>query len=549
MSGKNNLVLPVHPVTGLHAIGIGKRGPIWPVMGAAPADDERDDGRRDLSMTYSQAINRIAEIEARMVELSEMDQLTPELESEYRELRDEVFQVDAHRKRLERADELAQVKRVKGQADASVRSKRIRIEPGSSQGSRGDYDRDAILEPDSIEDCRFRDPWDLSEVRTFGREPEDVGTELRARALSAIEKMQGCSDNIRQAAANIVERWDTPDSKLAKQCLITSSPAYLRAWSKMALNRQHSLTKEESRAMAEAEALRAMSLTDSAGGYLVPFQLDPTVIITSNGSVNEIRQAARQVIATGDVWNGVSSAAVQWSWDAEAAEVSDDSPTLAQPSIPIHKPQGFVPISIEALQDAANITSTVADLLAEGKDELEAVAFATGSGSGQPTGIVTALTGTSSEINAATDDTFALADVYSIHGALPARHRGRASWLANNLIYARVRQMDTAGGAGLWARLGEGRPEGLLGRPVLEAEAMDGTITTSGAVSNFVVVFGNFQNYVIADRIGMTVEFIPMLFGASGRPKGQRGWYAYYRVGADSVNDNAFRMLDVASAA
>ena len=32
------------------------------------------------------------------------------------------------------------------------------------------------------------------------------------------------------------------------------------------------------------------------------------------------------------------------------------------------------------------------------------------------------------------------------------------------------------------------------------------------------------------------------------RPSGQRGWYAHYRVGADSVNDGAFRMLNVASA-
>lgn len=32
-------VLPVHPSTGLTAIGMGKRGPIWPVMGGSPDDD------------------------------------------------------------------------------------------------------------------------------------------------------------------------------------------------------------------------------------------------------------------------------------------------------------------------------------------------------------------------------------------------------------------------------------------------------------------------------------------------------------------------------
>jgi len=510
------------------------------------ADTREELQRTGLSMTYSQAVNRIQEIEVRMTELSELDSLTPELESEYQELRDEVFVVDEHRKRLERADELAQVKRVKGQVDSSVQSRRIRIVPGSSQAGRGDYDRDSILEPDSIEDHRFRNPWDLSEVRTYGRDYGEVADELRSRALSACEKMSGCNDNIRQAATKIIEQFDDSKSSLAKQCLATSSPAYMRAWSKMARERGNSLTPDEVRAM---ENVRAMSLTDNAGGYLVPFQLDPTVIVTSDGSRNDIRRVARQVVATGDVWNGVSSGDVSWSWDAEAAEVSDDTTTFAQPAITIYKAAGFVPISIEALEDEQNVTQEVAKLLAGGKDTLEATAFATGTGS-QPQGIVTALTGTASEINAAADDTFAIADVYTIQGALPARYRANASWLANNLIYNKIRAFDTSGGGGFWVNLGGDRPPELLGRMALEAEAMDGVITTTGAVSNYILIFGDFSNYVIADRIGMAVEFIPHLFHTSNnRPSGSRGWYAHYRVGADSVNDGAFRMLDVASAA
>lgn len=35
-------VLPIHPRTGLTALAIGKRGPIWPVAGGAPDDDEKD---------------------------------------------------------------------------------------------------------------------------------------------------------------------------------------------------------------------------------------------------------------------------------------------------------------------------------------------------------------------------------------------------------------------------------------------------------------------------------------------------------------------------
>ncbi|QAU06544.1 hypothetical protein SEA_WILLIAMBOONE_33 [Gordonia phage WilliamBoone] len=40
-------LLPVHPVTGVRALGIGKRGPIWPVIGGAPDDNESGDNQND----------------------------------------------------------------------------------------------------------------------------------------------------------------------------------------------------------------------------------------------------------------------------------------------------------------------------------------------------------------------------------------------------------------------------------------------------------------------------------------------------------------------
>lgn len=495
------------------------------------------------TLTHSQSIKRLDEIHARMEELGELNDLTDDEQREFDGLGDEFRSIDEHRRRIERAAKLAEVRT----GAAQVPGRRLRVESGSSQGSRGDYDRDAILEPDSIEDCRFRNPWDLSEVRTYGRDRGEVNAELRSRALSAIEKIKGTSDAVRQAATTIIEEYDE-GGKLARQCLLTSSPAYTRAWSKLAVNPHGAmLTQEEQRAVEE---VRAMSLTDAAGGYLVPFQLDPTVIITSAGSRNDIRSFARTVVATGDVWNGVSSGAVSWSWDAEGAEVSDDTTTFGQPTVAVHKAAGFVPISIEALQDEANVTAEVARLLAFGKDTLEATAFITGSGNGQPYGIVTALDGTSAEISPATAETFALADVYGTYDALPSRHRASASWLANNLIYSKIRQFDQYGGGGLWTTLGNGTPPQLLGRPHGEAEAMDGTINPAATADNFILAFGDFSNYVIADRVGMSVEFIPHLFHTSNnRPSGSRGWYAHYRVGANVVDAGAFKLLNVATTA
>ena len=361
-----------------------------------------------------------------------------------------------------------------------------------------------------------------------------------------MEKLPAATDRIRSTATDIIEKWDDGDSRISRMCLATSSPEYLRAWSKVASGRGHMVTPDEQRALE-----RAMSLTDNAGGYLVPFQLDPTVIITSDGSRNQIRQAARTVVATGDVWNGVSSGAVSWSWDAESAEVSDDSTTFSQPTVPVHTARGFVPITMEALEDEANVTMEVARLLAFGKDTLEAAAFTTGSGSGQPTGIVTALAAASPSVTVApgTAETFAAADLYAVDSELPARYRSGASWLGHRSTYNAVRQFDSSGGSQMWERVGADQPAQLLGRPALEAEDMESLDATATATGR-ILVYGDFSNYVIADRIGMTVEFIPHLFHTSNNlPKGQRGWFAHYRTGADSVNDGAFRMLAIPTAA
>lgn len=498
-----------------------------------------------MELSHPQAVIRLKDITAELERLEAKDSLTAEDEQLFDELTREFAAVDEHRRHLERKAALERIRSAASVVDRTPAAAGLRIERGTPVNTADGYDLDPILNPDSVEDRRFRNPWDLSEVRTFSRSKQEISTELRARAVSAIERMPGATDGIRSAATDIIERWDDPDGSIARLCLATSSPEYVRAWSKLASGRGHMVTPEEQRALE-----RAMSLTDSQGGYLVPFQLDPTVIITSDGSLNQIRQVARQVIATGDTWYGVSAGEVQWRWAAEGSEAGDNAPTFEQPSVPVHKADGFVPISLEAMQDAANVTAEVGRLLAMGKDSLEAAAFITGSGSGQPTGIITALDGTSSEVSPTTAETFAAADVYKLDEELPARYRVSASWMANRAIYNLVRNFDTQGGAQMWERIGNGMPPTLLGRPALESEDMDSGFDDSVTADNFVLLFGDFSNYVIADRIGMTVEFIPHLFHTgNNRPSGQRGWYAYYRVGADSVNDGAFRVLNVATTA
>ena len=86
-------------------------------------------------------------------------------------------------------------------------------------------------------------------------------------------------------------------------------------------------------------------------------------------------------------------------------------------------------------------------------------------------------------------------------------------------------------------------PPELIGYPAHKASGMDATVTA--LATNLVMILGDWNNYVIADRIGMTLELVPHLFAtAANRPSGERGLYGYARTGADSVNDAAFVLLD-----
>jgi HK97 family phage major capsid protein len=329
---------------------------------------------------------------------------------------------------------------------------------------------------------------------------------------------------------------------VAKRLILTENDDYRSAWVKAVTETTPVFTAEEARALSE---FRAASIgTDTAGGFGVPVLIDPSIILTSQGSLNPFRRISRVISITTDEWKGVSSAGVSWSYDAEAAAVSDDAPTLAQPNVVAHMARGFIPYSIEVGGDYPGFAAEMSLLLSEGYDELQASAFATGSGSSQPFGILTALdANTNVEVTPTTDGAFGAVDVNKVWGALPDRYKANATWVMNHDVGNEVSSFSTSGmGSFYTVDLSQGNAPQLKGRPVEFASYFPDFTGTTGA-SNILVV-GDFRNYVIVERLGMSVELVPHLFDVTNnRPTGQRGWFAYARHGADSVNDLGFRLL------
>jgi len=345
-------------------------------------------------------------------------------------------------------------------------------------------------------------------------------------------------DNANQAHFERTLKRHADDTAWALNILARSRPEYQSGWAKLMCGRAELLTNEERVAIAVG--------TNTQGGFLVPTHLDPTIILTNSGTSNVIRGISRVVTLTvGNDWNGVSSAGITASWDAELAEVSDDSPSFAQPTIPLYKGQAFVQASVEAFQDAAsNLASDVLMLFADARDRLEGAAHATGSGSAQPTGIFTALdANTNVEIISTTAATIGEVDIHSVYRQVPIRWRGRSTWLTNPLYSLAVKRLGTAVSSSYSGDLTQPVSERWLGRPIVESDDAPTTQTTTANDNE--IAFGDFSSFVIVDKPGsMSVEFIPHLFNTSNNlPDGRRGWLAFWRTGSDSVNDLAFRLL------
>jgi len=391
-------------------------------------------------------------------------------------------------------------------------------------------------------------PYDLSAIRDMNALEPGVGianAREHARRAVAMETYPGTrdADAAKTAVDSLLAIDGTGD--LARRILLTGRPEYKSAFGKVITGEEHALTDRERQAMTIVRT--ALAAHTSTAGLAVPFTLDPTVILTSNGVLNPLRAISRVINITGTTWKGLTSEGIQAAYAAEGTEASDNAPTFVQPEITPQRAQAFVPFSMEIGQDWVGLQSELTRMFADAKDTLEATKFFLGAGVGsnEPLGIITALDtpdDDTSIVDTASIGAFAVADLYTLLGALPPRFQPNARFVANLAIYNLIRQFDDEGGADLWVQLGAGVPSVLLGLPAHQASVMASAV----AANNKILLLGDFSQFAIVDRVGMTVELIPHLFGSSNRyPTGQRGLYCVWRNSSGPLTENAFRLLEV----
>ena len=162
--------------------------------------------------------------------------------------------------------------------------------------------------------------------------------------------------------------------------MITGSLEYQQIFAKMVIAGLRGMPEASGLTGEEQQLVqRAMAAgTGSAGGFAVPFQLDGTIVRTSNLNINPFRAICRQQLITSNTWGQATSGGMTAMYAAEAAQATDNSSTLAQPTFAVQRAQSFAPVSYELSEDWDAILDEVGSLIQEAKDDLEAAKFMAG---------------------------------------------------------------------------------------------------------------------------------------------------------------------------
>ena len=465
--------------------------------------------------TLTEILDEQARIKTELQRMEDSEEVTEESDGD---LRDTLVarweQLDGKAKPL-----IERMERVRGITRAASDPANLEPPDGTQPGRYGSTTPELVV-------SRQRDPYDNNEAV---RSHVITRGELRERALDAVE-LEAKRGNLGHDYAEEVTR-KTQDqfsgqSNIARHVLLTGGEEYQQAFREYLEDPQGTASRA------------ALSLTLANGGYLLPFVLDPTIILTNASSANPWRRISNVKQTTSNTWNGVNSAGVNAAWLAEGTIVTDNTPTVGNVVVTPGKAAAWVFGSYEVLEDT-DFGQQLPGLLADAKDRLEEAAFATGSGSGQPQGVVN---GATTVVTTATTLVIAVGDVYAVQGALPPRFRNApgCAWVANVAIINAFRQLDTAGGSSFWTNLGKGQPETLLGAPIYESTTMSAT-KSAGSLE---AIFGDFGQYIIVDRVGVSMIYEPLVKGTGGiLPGGQAGWFMFWRVGAQLSTVNAFRVM------
>ncbi len=278
----------------------------------------------------------------------------------------------------------------------------------------------------------------------------------------------------------------------------------------------------------EAKRNRATEILNSfgstvpdAGGFLVPEVLRSQLLALSlESSIVRSRatvipmDSLRVPIPTVDDTSHVSSVfgGITFYWAEEGASLTESQASFGRVTLEAKKLTGYAEVPNELMADAPAFNGFFSQKFPEGLSYSEDVSFLTGTGVGEPEGVLSAGCAVSVAKEAGqSSGTIVWENIVKMYARMLPTSLSKAVWIASIDTFPQLATMALSvgtGGSAVW--LGnvqnpgsDGPPVTILGRPVLFTEKAP-TVGNVGDIS-----FVDLSYYLIGDRQMMTAESSP----------------------------------------
>lgn len=247
---------------------------------------------------------------------------------------------------------------------------------------------------------------------------------------------------------------------------------------------------------------RAQSLTDAAGGYTVPDEMMRAIEVSmlTFGNVRNVSTVI--TTATGadlpiPTVNDTGNVGVIL---AENTQIAQQDMTFAQLVLNAYKysSKGIL-VSAELMQDSSvNLPAFIGERLGERIARITNQHFTTGTGTGQPNGIVTAAG--DSSITTASNTAITWTELMGLKHAVDPAYRIGGAWMCDDGIVKLMKTMLDSTNRPIWQQsIVPGQPASLDGDPVV----VNNDMATGSAAK--ALIYGNFAKYLVRQVRAITV--------------------------------------------
>ena len=318
---------------------------------------------------------------------------------------------------------------------------------------------------------------------------------------------------------------------------------YKQAFSRWFRDRSHN--GENFWRNADPVHIRAMEEgTDAEGGYLVPEDWRDELIHDPGVPGSVIRPSSRVIQTTRDAGNLPTFGTATWAGIAEegAYTGAESTPTIGQVAFTIWKSGGLVRVSSELLEDEAhNLPSMLTQVFNEAAGRYEDEQAIAGDGTSEPEGLRTA---SITDVTMASATAVVAADVNKLFWNLPAQFRGNGTFFSTSSFMQQLTNIgSTAAGQTFGEDLTAAPDDRFRGRPTALFDGTGWDDAAAIAANEEVGAFGDFSNYYMIDRVGISVRRNDSLYMGTD----QVGFFARKRGDGRVALTNAFRIFKAAA--